>query len=66
MYFDDIKLGTAIEIAPTVIEKQKMLDIARLYDPIPLHSDEEYAKTTPFGRLIAPVSCPSCRFGRNI
>lgn len=24
------------------------------YDPIPLHTDEEYAKTTPFGALIAP------------
>ena len=54
MYFDDIKLGTTVEIAPTVIEKQKMLDFARLYDPIPLHTDEEYAQTTPFGRLIAP------------
>ncbi len=31
-----------------------MMDFARLYDNIPLHTDEEYAKTTPFGRLIAP------------
>ena len=31
-----------------------MLDFARLYDNIPLHTDEEYAKSTPFGRLIAP------------
>jgi len=42
------------EIAPAVIEKEKMLDFARTYDNIPLHTDEEYAKTTPFGRLIAP------------
>ncbi|MBQ8624382.1 MAG: MaoC family dehydratase N-terminal domain-containing protein [Oscillospiraceae bacterium] len=54
MYFDDIKLNTEIEIAPAVIEKQRMLDFARLYDNIPLHTDEEYAKTTPFGKLIAP------------
>ena len=54
MYFDDIKLGTEIEIAPAVIEKQKMLDFAHTYDNIPLHTDEEYAKTTPFGKLIAP------------
>ena len=27
---------------------------ARDYDNIPLHTDEEYAKTTPFGKLIAP------------
>ena len=31
-----------------------MLDFARTYDNIPLHTDEEYAKNTPFGRLIAP------------
>ena len=54
MFFEDIKLGTEIEIAPAVIEKQKMLDFARNYDNLPLHTDEEYAKTTPFGKLIAP------------
>ena len=54
MYFEDIKLGAEIEIAPTVIEKQKMIDFALTYDNIPLHTDEEYAKTTPFGKLIAP------------
>lgn len=54
MYFDDIKLGAKIEIAPAVIEKDKMLDFARLYDNIPLHTDEEYAKNTHFGKLIAP------------
>ena len=54
MYFDDIQLGMTVEIPPAVIEKEKMLDFARLYDHVPLHTDEEYAKTTPFGRLIAP------------
>ena len=54
MYFDDLKLGMAVEIPPAVIRKEKMLDLARDYDNIPLHTDEEYAKTTPFGKLIAP------------
>ncbi len=54
MYFDDIKLGQTVELAPAVIEKEKMLSFAREYDNIPLHTDEEYAKTTRFGRLIAP------------
>ncbi|MBQ2767771.1 MAG: MaoC family dehydratase N-terminal domain-containing protein [Clostridia bacterium] len=54
MYFDDIKLGMSVEIAPAVIEKEKMVAFARDYDNIPLHTDEEYAKTTPFGKLIAP------------
>lgn len=54
MYFDDIKMGMTVDIAPAVIEKEKMLSFACDYDNIPLHTDEEYAKKTPFGKLIAP------------
>ena len=54
MYFDDLEVGMTVQIAPAVIEKQKMLDFAHHYDPNPLHTDEAYAKTTPFGGLIAP------------
>lgn len=53
MYFDDLKIGMMVDIAPAVIEKEKMVAFARDYDNIPLHTDEEYAKTTPFGKLIA-------------
>lgn len=53
-YFDDLKIGMSVEIAPAVIEKEKMLAFAREYDNIPLHTDEEYAKTTRFGQVIAP------------
>ena len=54
MYFDDLKLGMTVETAPAVIEREKMLAFARDYDPIPLHTDEAYARTTVFGGLIAP------------
>lgn len=54
MYFDDLKIGMAVEIPPALIEKEKMLAFARDYDNIPLHTDEEYAKATIFGGLIAP------------
>lgn len=54
MYFDELSLGMTVEIAPAVIEKEKMLAFARDYDNIPLHTDEEYAKGTHFGKLIAP------------
>ena len=43
-----------VDISPAVIKKDKMVAFARDYDNIPLHTDEEYAKSTPFGRLIAP------------
>ena len=54
MYFDDLQIGMSVEIAPTVIDRERMLAFAREYDPIPLHTDEAYAKSTPFGGLIAP------------
>ena len=54
MYFDDLKIGMTAEISPAVKEKEKMIAFARDYDNIPLHTVEEYAKTTPFGKLIAP------------
>lgn len=54
MYLDDLKEGMEFEIPEVNIEKERMMEFARLYDPIPLHTDEEYAKNTRFGRLIAP------------
>ena len=54
MYFDDLKIGMTVEISPAIIKKEKMIAFAKDYDNIPLHTDEEYAKTTPFGKLIAP------------
>ena len=54
MYFDELKIGMSVDLSPALIEKEKMLAFARDYDNIPLHTDEEYAKTTPFGKLIAP------------
>ena len=54
MYFNELKIGMSVEISPATIEKEKMMDFARQYDNIPLHTDEEYAKKSPFGQLIAP------------
>ena len=54
MYFEEMTVGTELAIAPAVIEKEKMVAFARDYDNQPLHTDEAYAATTPFGALIAP------------
>ena len=54
MYFDDLKVGMTVRTEPTVIKKEKMIAFALDYDNIPLHTDEEYAKNTPFRGLIAP------------
>ena len=54
MYFEELEIGMTVDIEPVVIKKEKMMAFAHDYDPLPLHTDEEYAKTTPFGQLIAP------------
>ena len=54
MYFDDLVLGMTVNTAAATIKKEKMIAFAQDYDNIPLHTDEEYAKKTPFRKLIAP------------
>jgi len=54
MYFEDLKVGMTKQLEKGVIDKEDMLYFARKYDNVPLHTDEEYAKTTRFGKLIAP------------
>ena len=54
MYFEEFVLGNQTKIDSAVIEKSDMIDFAKRYDNIPLHTDEEYAKSTFFGKLIAP------------
>ena len=54
MYFEEFVLGSKMQIEPAIINKDDMIDFAKKYDTIPLHTDEEYAKSTIFGQLIAP------------
>ena len=54
MYFEEFTLNSKTQIKPAVIGKDDMVAFAQKYDNIPLHTDEEYAKTTIFGQLIAP------------
>ena len=54
MYFEEFEAGTQIKIDNVAITKSDMLHFAKKYDCLPLHTDEEYAKKTIFGNLIAP------------
>ena len=59
MYFDDLKIGMNLEIKDVIIKEEEMIDFSLKYDNVPLHKDKEYAKNTPFKKLIAPVTLPS-------
>lgn len=54
MFFDELKVGFKRQLQNVKIEKDKMIEFARLYDNVPLHTDEEYAQNTPFKQVIAP------------
>ncbi|MCQ2528370.1 MAG: MaoC family dehydratase N-terminal domain-containing protein [Saccharofermentans sp.] len=54
MYFEDLSVGMSMPLDPAVIDKDDMLAFANKYDNVPLHTDEEYARGTRFGKLIAP------------
>jgi len=54
MYFEEFELGFKTQIEPATITQKDMVGFAKKYDNIPLHTDEEYAKSTFFGQLIAP------------
>lgn len=54
MYLDDISPDFRFRTEPVRIDYDKMIAFAEDYDPIRIHTDPEYAKTTRFGQLIAP------------
>lgn len=51
MYFEDISVGDKITLPPVTVEKEEMVEFARRFNPVPFHTDEEYAKTTRAGAL---------------
>ena len=52
-YWEDFKPGQVIELGSRTIDKDSILAFAREFDPQPFHTDEEAARHTIFGGLIA-------------
>ena len=52
-YFEDFVPGSTYEFGPTVVDEVEIVEFARRYDPQPIHTDPEWARTGPFGGLIA-------------
>ena len=66
MYFDDMKLGMTVNVAPAVIDKDKMLEFAKEYDDVPLHTDENMLKLRRSESLLLLVLCLSWLYGLSI
>ena len=52
-YFEDVIVGTRMEFGSKTVSKEEIIEFATKYDPQPFHIDEEAAKDSPYGGLIA-------------
>ena len=52
-WFEDFSVGKTIEIPGPTLTRESMLEFAQRYDPQPFHVDEEAARQSMYGGLIA-------------
>jgi acyl dehydratase len=52
-HFEDFRTGQSVVSRPYVMTKDEIVEFARKYDPQPFHVDEEAARHTFYGELIA-------------
>ncbi|MGA7877342.1 MAG: MaoC/PaaZ C-terminal domain-containing protein [Desulfoferrobacter sp.] len=52
-YFEDLTDGEHLHCNPVVMTREAILDFAEKFDPQPFHTDENAAKESLFGGLIA-------------
>ena len=53
IYWEDFKPGDTAPMGEKTIDRAEMIAFARLYDPQPFHIDEEAARQSMYGGLIA-------------
>lgn len=53
MKYHEFQVGQTFETAPTTITKEDIIDFALKFDPQYMHIDEEKAKASMFGSIIA-------------
>jgi len=52
-YFEDFQTGEVIQLGSYVVPREEILAFARQFDPQPFHVDEEAARRSIFGGIIA-------------
>ncbi|WP_142804353.1 MULTISPECIES: MaoC family dehydratase [Tepidiphilus] len=52
-YWEDFVPGSVQEVGGVEVTKEAIIEFARQYDPQPFHVDEEAARQSPYGGLIA-------------
>lgn len=52
-YFEDMHAGDVAQLGSYEVTRDEILEFARRYDPQPFHLDDEAARDSPFGGLVA-------------
>ncbi len=53
IYFEDLTPGRVFELGSVTVTKEAIIEFATRYDPQPFHVDEDAARESSFGGLIA-------------
>jgi acyl dehydratase len=53
LYFEDLTVGDRYEVGEYTVTKDEIITFAEQFDPQPFHTDEEAAKESVFGELVA-------------
>ncbi len=65
MYWDDFEVGAKYYPPSLTMKADEIADFANAYDPLLLHVDEEFAKKTMFGGIIASGLHTMCAIWRQ-
>ena len=52
-YLEDLEVGRPVEVGQVTVTAEEIVEFARRFDPQPFHTDEDAARSSPFGGLIA-------------
>ncbi|WP_254525626.1 MaoC family dehydratase [Natrinema caseinilyticum] len=52
-YYEDLEVGDTFETSGYTVTKAEIIDFAEQFDPQPFHVDEEAARDSMFGELVA-------------
>ncbi len=52
-YFEDYQTGEVLEVGDYLVTREEIVDFASRYDPQPFHLDDEAARESIYGGLIA-------------
>ena len=52
-YFEDLEVGATYEVGDYTVTKAEIVEFAEQFDPQPFHVDEEAARESMFGELVA-------------